>query len=119
MITASVNALTECRPRVALQLHQNALISARCVLAVNLYADSVAPMCRLTERTVRSTLVTAWFLAGWPTSTSPLRERQLMVVLEPGVGDFIFYRRTFQSRDDEQVLRMIPTARATGILLNM
>src|SRR3712207_8931963 len=29
------------------------------------------PMWRLTDRTVRSTLVTAWFLADWPTRTSP------------------------------------------------
>ena len=32
-------------------------------------------MCRLTERIVRSTLVTAWFFADCPTSTSPLRAK--------------------------------------------
>src|SRR5699024_11289993 len=29
------------------------------------------PMWRLTERMVRSTLVTAWFFADWPTRISP------------------------------------------------
>jgi len=37
--------------------------------------DQLVPMCRLTDRMVRSTFVTAWFLADWPTRTSPLRAK--------------------------------------------
>ncbi len=51
---------------------------------------------------VRSTLVTAWFLAGWPTSTSPLRANATTdgVVREPSelaIDDGV---ATFEYRDD-------------------
>ena len=59
---------------VALELHQGAGADLlRGVLLCRRSRRSSPPMWRLTERMVRSTLVTAWFLAGWPTRTSPLR----------------------------------------------
>src|SRR6202012_2180067 len=64
---------------------------------------------------VRSTLVTAWFLAGWPTSTSPLRANATTdgVVLAP--SEFATTTRSPPSRTATTELvvpRSIPTARA-------
>src|SRR3978361_56925 len=52
--------------------------------SISLVFQSV-PMCRLTLRMVRSTLVTAWFLADWPTRTSPFLAKATTegVVREP------------------------------------
>src|SRR3712207_9290543 len=49
-----------------------------------LFRSSV-PISRLTLRMVRSTLVTAWFLADWPTRTSPFLAKATTdgVVREP------------------------------------
>src|ERR1700758_4078167 len=62
-----------------------ALISGAVYFLPSTSIDQSVPRCRLTERTVRSTLVTAWFFAGWPTSTSRLRANATTdgVVREP------------------------------------
>ena len=62
-----------------------ALISCAVYFLPSTSMDQSVPIWRLTERTVRSTLVTAWFLAGWPTSTWPLRANATTdgVVVEP------------------------------------
>ena len=72
------------------------------------------PMWRLTERMVRSTLVTAWFLADWPTSTSPFLAKATTdgVVREP--SEFAMTTASPPSSTDTTELvvpRSIPTAR--------
>src|SRR5262245_7479631 len=72
-------------------------------------------MCRLTDRTVRSTLVTAWFFAGWPTSTSPFLAKATMdgVVREPSELAITVGSPPSRTATTELVVpRSIPTARA-------
>ncbi|CFE39780.1 Uncharacterised protein [Mycobacterium tuberculosis] len=92
-----------------------ALISGAVYFLPSISMDQSLPMCRLTERTVRSTLVTAWFLAGWPTSTSPLRANATIdgVVLEPSELATTTGSPPSRTETTELVVpRSIPTARA-------
>src|SRR3954467_10345922 len=72
-------------------------------------------MCRLTLRMVRSTLVTAWFLADWPTRTSPFLAKATTegVVRDP--SEFAMTVGSPPSRTGTTGLggpRAIPTPRA-------
>src|SRR3954449_11322548 len=85
--------------------------------SISLAFQSV-PMCRLTLRMVRSTLVTAWFLADWPTRTSPFLAKATTegVVREP--SEFAMTVGSPPSRTGTTELvgpRSIPTARAMGL----
>src|SRR5687768_14456203 len=74
----------------------------------------VVPMCRLTERIVRSTLVTAWFLADWPTRTSPFLAKATTdgVVREPSEFAMTVGSPPSRTVTTELVVpRSIPTAR--------
>src|SRR4051812_24954323 len=77
--------------------------------------DQVVPMCRLTERMVRSTLVTAWFLADCPTSTSPLRAKATTDGVVRAPSEFAMTVGSPPSRTATTELvvpRSMPTARA-------
>ena len=72
-------------------------------------------MCRLTERMVRSGLVTAWRLATSPTSTSPVLERATTdgVVLAPSaLGITVGSPPSRVATTELVVPRSIPTALA-------
>src|ERR1700712_3235949 len=82
----------------------------------------VVPMCRLTLRMVRSTFVTAWFLADWPTRTSPFLANATTdgVVRDP--SEFAMTSGSPPGRvatAELVVPRSIPTARAMWVLLLM
>src|SRR4051812_8982012 len=82
--------------------------------SISLVFQSV-PMCRLTERMVRSTLVTAWFLADWPTRTSPFLAKATTegVVREPSEFAMTVGSPPSRTVTTELVVpRSIPTARA-------
>ncbi len=84
------------------------------LLAVDLDDQSV-PMWRLTERMVRSTLVTAWRLATSPTSTSPVLENATTdgVVRAPSAFAMTVGSPPSRTATTELVVpRSIPTARA-------
>src|SRR5690606_15058784 len=71
-------------------------------------------MWRLTDRMVRSTLVTAWFLAGWPTRSSPFLEKATTdgVVREPSALGMTVASPPSRTATTELVVpRSIPTAR--------
>src|SRR6478609_1465502 len=77
----------------------------------------VVPMCRLTLRMGRSTLVTAWFLADWPTRTSPFLANATTegVVREPSEFAMTVGSPPSRTVTTELVVpRSIPTARAMG-----
>src|SRR5215213_4285007 len=77
----------------------------------------VVPMCRLTLRMVRSTLVTAWFLADCPTRTSPFLANATTdgVVREPSEFAMTVGSPPSRTVTTELVVpRSIPTARAMG-----
>src|SRR6476661_5362934 len=79
----------------------------------------VVPMCRLTLRMVRSTLVTAWFLADWPTRTSPFLANATTdgVVREPSEFAMTVGSPPSRTVTTELVVpRSIPTARVMGDL---
>src|SRR5687768_13680014 len=81
----------------------------------------VVPMCRLTLRIVRSTLVTAWFLADWPTRTSPFLANATTdgVVREPSEFAMTVGSPPSRTVTTELVVpRSIPTARAIGVDLS-
>src|SRR6187401_2903393 len=72
-------------------------------------------MCRLTDRTVRSTLVTAWRLATSPTSTSPFLAKATTdgVVREPSALAMTVGSPPSRTATTELVVpRSMPTARA-------
>src|SRR6478752_6770732 len=74
-------------------------------------------MWRLTERMVRSTLVTAWRLATSPTSTSPFLEKATTegVVRPPSAFAMMLGSPPSRTETAELVVpRSIPTARAMG-----
>src|SRR3954451_7753233 len=82
--------------------------------SISLVFQSV-PMCRLTLRMVRSTLVTAWFLADWPTRTSPFLAKATTegVVREPSEFAMTVGSPPSRTVTTELVVpRSIPTARA-------
>src|SRR3712207_1566967 len=75
------------------------------------------PMWRLTDRIVRSTLVTAWFFADCPTSTSPFLAKATTegVVREPSEFAMTVGSPPSRTVTTELVVpRSIPTARAMG-----
>src|SRR4051794_17993079 len=75
----------------------------------------VVPMCRLTLRMVRSTLVTAWFLADWPTRTSPFLAKATTdgVVRDPSALAITVGSPPSRTATTEFVVpRSMPTARA-------
>src|SRR3954453_10290228 len=75
-------------------------------------------MCRLTLRMVRSTFVTAWFLADWPTRTSPFLAKATTegVVREPSALAMTVGSPPSRTLTTELVVpRSIPTARAMGL----
>src|SRR5262245_17703313 len=77
--------------------------------------DHLVPISRLTERMVRSGLVTAWRLATSPTSTSPLRANATMdgVVREPSAFAMTVGSPPSRTATTELVVpRSMPTARA-------
>src|ERR1700742_4114192 len=95
-----------------------ALISCAVYFLLSNSIDQSVPMCRLTDRMVRSTLVTAWFLAGWPTRTSPLRANATIdgVVREPSELATTTGSPPSRTETTELVVpRSIPTARAMVI----
>src|SRR5215213_7530993 len=78
----------------------------------------VVPMWRLTERIVRSTLVTAWFFADWPTRTSPFLAKATTdgVVREPSEFAMTVGSPPSRTVTTELVVpRSMPTARAMGM----
>jgi hypothetical protein len=92
-----------------------ALISCAVYFFPSMVVDQSDPMCRLTDRMVRSTLVTAWFLADCPTSTSPFLAKATTegVVREP--SEFATTVGSPPSKTDTTELvvpRSMPTARA-------
>src|SRR6516225_4662056 len=94
-----------------------ALISCAVYFLPSISIDQSVPILRLTDRTVRSTLVTAWFLAGCPTSTSPLRANATTdgVVREPSELATTTGSPPSRTATTELVVpRSIPTARAIG-----
>src|SRR6476620_11574994 len=75
----------------------------------------LVPMCRLTLRMVRSTLVTAWFLADCPTRTSPFLAKATTdgVVREPSEFAMTVGSPPSRTATTELVVpRSMPTARA-------
>jgi hypothetical protein len=77
----------------------------------------VVPMCRLTLRMVRSTLVTAWFFADCPTRTSPFLAKATTegVVREPSEFAMTVGSPPSRTVTTELVVpRSMPTARAMG-----
>src|ERR1700743_92321 len=75
-------------------------------------------MCRLTDLMVRSTLVTAGFLAGWPTSTSPFFANATTdgVVREPSELAITVGSPPSRTATTELVVpRSMPTARAMKV----
>src|SRR5699024_2364362 len=71
---------------------------------------------------VRSTLVTAWFLAGWPTSTSPFLAKATTdgVVRAPSAFATTTGSPPSSTETTELVVpRSIPTARAMVLLLRV
>src|SRR3954468_11287033 len=76
------------------------------------------PISRLTLRMVRSTLVTAWFLADWPTRTSPFLANATTdgVVREPSEFAMTVGSPPSRTVTTELVVpRSIPTARVMGM----
>ena len=76
------------------------------------------PMWRLTDRMVRSTLVTAWRLATSPTSTSPFLAKATTdgVVREPSALVMTVGSPPSRTQTTEFVVpRSMPTGRAMGI----
>src|SRR6476661_4847208 len=79
-------------------------------------------MWRLTDRMVRSTLVTAWRLAISPTSTSPPLENATTegVVRPPSAFAMMVGSPPSRTATAELVVpRSMPTARAMGLLLHV
>src|SRR5205823_10904010 len=75
--------------------------------------DQLVPMCRFTERTVRSGLVIAWRLATSPTSTSPVFEKPTTegVVRPPSaLGTTVGSPASRTATTELVVPRSIPTA---------
>ena len=116
MITASAI----CSPRYA-SASRLSFISVRAEISCGVYflpsmsTVQLVPISRLTERMVRSGLVTAWRLATSPTSTSPLRANATIegVVREPSALAMTVGSPPSRTLTQEFVVpRSMPTARA-------
>src|SRR3954469_20102819 len=96
-----------------------ALISCGVYCLPSISGDfQLVPISRLTLRMVRSTLVTAWFLADWPTRTSPFLAKATTdgVVREPSELAMTVGSPPSRTVTTELVVpRSIPTARAMGM----
>src|SRR4051812_49655833 len=96
-----------------------ALISCGVYFLPSISGDfQLVPISRLTLRMVRSTLVTAWFLADWPTRTSPFLAKATTdgVVREPSELAMTVGSPPSRTVTTELVVpRSIPTARAMGM----
>src|SRR3954451_11529163 len=96
----------------------NALICCGVKVLPSISCDQDVPMCRLTERIVRSTLVTAWRLATSPTSTSPFlaNATTLGVVRLPSALAMTVGSPPSRTLTTELVVpRSMPTARAMSV----
>src|ERR687894_305637 len=93
-----------------------ALISCGVYFLPSISADfQLVPISRLTDRMVRSTLVTAWFFADWPTRTSPFFANATTdgVVRDPSEFAMTVGSPPSRTVTTELVVpRSIPTARA-------
>ena len=97
-----------------------ALISWAVYFLPSMSTDQFSPMWRLTDRMVRSTLVTAWRLATSPTSTSPFLAKATTdgVVREPSALAITVGSPPSRTETTELVVpRSIPTARAMVFVL--
>jgi hypothetical protein len=97
-----------------------ALISCGVYFLPSISDDQSPPMCRFTERIVRSVFVTAWFLADWPTSTSPFFANATTdgVVREPSELAMTVGSPPSRTATTELVVpRSMPTARAIELSL--
>jgi hypothetical protein len=104
---ASASRLSFCR--------MNALICCGVNFLPSMVTDQLVPMCRLTERIVRSTLVTACRFATSPTSTSAFLANATTdgVVREPSAFAMTVGSPPSRTATTELVVpRSIPTARA-------
>ena len=109
---ASASRLSFCKTRALISCGEYALPSMSAVF-------HVVPMWRLTERIVRSTLVTAWRLATSPTSTSPFLANATMdaVVRDPSALAITVGSPPSSTATTELVVpRSMPTARAMSCL---
>ena len=100
----------------------NALICWAVNALSSIFTDQSVPMCRLTERIVRSTLVTAWRLATSPTSTSPDLEKATTdgVVRAPSAFAMTVGSPPSRTATTEFVVpRSMPTARAMVVYLRI
>ena len=96
-----------------------ALISCGVYFLPSMSMDQSVPMCRLTERMVRSGLVTACRLATSPTSTSPFLANATTdgVVREPSALAMTVGSPPSRTDTTELVVpRSIPTARGIAVL---
>src|SRR3954447_11258838 len=115
-MTASVT----CSPRYASEsrfsfIRTRAEISCGVYFLPSMSIDQFVPTSRLTERMVRSGLVTAWRFANSPTSTSPLRAKATMdgVVRDPSAFAMTVGSPPSRTLTQEFVVpRSMPTARA-------
>src|SRR3954451_2964946 len=119
-MTASVT----CSPRYASEsrlsfINTRAEISCGVYFLPSMSIDQLVPISRLTERMVRSGLVTAWRLATSPTSTSPLRAKATIDGGGPEPSALAMTVGSPPSRTLTQefvVPRSMPTARAIVFL---
>src|SRR5438093_10368927 len=94
-----------------------ALISCAVYFLRSISTDQLVPMCRFTERTVRSGLVIAWRLATSPTSTSPVLEKPTTdgVVRPPSaLGTTVGSPASRTATTELVVPRSMPTALGMG-----
>src|SRR3981081_3455435 len=97
-----------------------ALISCAVYFLESISTDQLVPMCRLTERIVRSGLVMAWRLATSPTRTSPVLEKPTTegVVRPPSALGVTVGPPASRTETTELVVpRSIPTALGMGCFL--
>ena len=111
---ASASRLSFWRMNALICCGVKSLPSTDCVQSV--------PMWRLTERIVRSTLVTAWFFATLPVRTSPSLAKATTdgVVRAPSAFAMTVGSPPSRTATTELVVpRSMPTARAMGVLLGI
>src|SRR5215218_9822727 len=99
-----------------------ALISWLLYFFLSMVTDQLVPMCRLTERMVRSGLVMAWRLATSPTRTSPVLEKPTTegVVRPPSALGMTVGSPPSRTETTEFVVpRSMPTALGMGSFLRV
>jgi hypothetical protein len=98
-----------------------ALISCAVYFLPSMSIDQLVPMCRFTERIVRSGFVIAWRFATSPTSTSPFFEKATTdgVVRDPSALGITTGSPASRTLTTELVVpRSIPTALGIACLRN-